>query len=106
MTRRLNPVIGRARSAHFGSSHSFGSIIVIIRTMLHSLVVVCSVLTSVDRAVAEERRVWRHTGGFFENTQGNDWTEKSQNGMFELRERTRNELRLQASMAPGVAVAD
>ena len=34
----------------------------------------------------KERTVWRHKDGFFENTKGNDWFEKSANGTFRFKE--------------------
>ena len=33
-------------------------------------------LCLVGNAFAKDRRTWRHENGYFENTKGNDWTEK------------------------------
>jgi hypothetical protein len=38
------------------------------------------------KAAAVDRLVWRHDGGHFENTAGNDWTEVSPDGVFRFKE--------------------
>jgi hypothetical protein len=59
--------------------------------MLIALAGVGLVLAFADPVAAEERVVWRHEDGFFENNKGNDWYEKSQNGKFQFKEIKRNE---------------
>lgn len=61
------------------------------RPMVTFVTAVCLALAFVGAAAAKERTVWRHDGGFFENTKGNEWLEKSQNGTFRFKEIKRSE---------------
>jgi hypothetical protein len=61
------------------------------RSLLVALVASGLILALAGAAAAKERVVWRHADGFFENTKGNDWYEKSQNGTFRFKEIKRAE---------------
>src|SRR4051794_15944600 len=64
---------------------------VMIRVVLMGIVAAGLVMASAAPAQAVERRVWRHDGGFFENTKGNEWYERSPNGTFRFKESKRAE---------------